>query len=102
MVGEIKKQRYVYYRCTGYRQRCPEPYTREEVLSQLVVEHLGELVIPKPVTDWLRATLSQSDVAERRAREQSLARVQAEHDRLAARLDAMYLDKLDGRISAAF
>lgn len=102
MVGEIKKQRYVYYHCTGYRQRCPEPYTREEVLTTRVIEHLCDLVIPKPVTDWLRAALSQSDVAERRAREQSLARAEAEYDRLAARLEAMYLDKLDGRISAAF
>jgi Recombinase zinc beta ribbon domain len=89
MVGEIKKQRYVYYHCTGYRQRCPEPYTREELLTTRVIAHLGDLVIPKPVTDWLRAALSQSDVAERRAREQSLARAQAEHDRLATRLEAI-------------
>ena len=38
MVGEIKKQRYVYYHCTGYDkqgQRCePSKYVREEVLEQ--------------------------------------------------------------------
>lgn len=34
MVGEIKKTRYVYYRCTGYRGKCGEPYTREEKLEQ--------------------------------------------------------------------
>jgi DNA invertase Pin-like site-specific DNA recombinase len=28
IVGEIKKQRYVYYHCTGYRGRCDEPYVR--------------------------------------------------------------------------
>ena len=31
MVGEVKKGRYVYYHCTGYRGKCPEPYTREEI-----------------------------------------------------------------------
>ena len=33
LVGEIKKGRYVYYHCTGYKGKCPEPYTREEVLA---------------------------------------------------------------------
>src|SRR5713101_7622733 len=32
-VGELKKGRYVYYHCTGNRGKCPEPYTREEILS---------------------------------------------------------------------
>src|SRR5580692_6808301 len=33
MVGEIKKGRYVYYHCTGYKGKCHEPYVREEVLE---------------------------------------------------------------------
>ena len=32
LVGEMKKQKYVYYHCTGYKGKCPEPYTSEEVL----------------------------------------------------------------------
>jgi DNA invertase Pin-like site-specific DNA recombinase len=34
MVGEIKKGRYIYYHCTGFKGKCPEPYTREEVLEE--------------------------------------------------------------------
>jgi Recombinase zinc beta ribbon domain len=34
IVGEIKKQRYVYYYCTGYRGKCGEPYVRQEVIEQ--------------------------------------------------------------------
>jgi predicted metal-binding protein len=33
MVGEIKKRRYIYYHCTGFKGKCPGPYTREEVLA---------------------------------------------------------------------
>ena len=33
MVGEIKKGRYIYYHCTGFKGKCPEPYTREQVLE---------------------------------------------------------------------
>ncbi len=25
LVGELKKQKYVYYHCTGHRGKCPEP-----------------------------------------------------------------------------
>jgi site-specific DNA recombinase len=36
VVGEMKKRRYVYYRCTGNRARCEERdhYVREEVLAE--------------------------------------------------------------------
>ena len=37
-----------------------------------------------------------------RAKEQALASAQAAHDRLSVRLDAMCLDKLDGRITTAY
>jgi len=32
-VGELKKGKYVYYHCTGNRGKCPEPYTRQELLT---------------------------------------------------------------------
>ena len=41
MVGEIKKQRYVYYHCTGYADKCQgnpascrRKYVREEALER--------------------------------------------------------------------
>jgi DNA invertase Pin-like site-specific DNA recombinase len=43
-VGEIKKGRYVYYHCTGYKRKCPEPYTREEVLAERFAGLALELV----------------------------------------------------------
>jgi hypothetical protein len=33
MVGEIKKRRYIYHDCTGFKGKCPGAYTREEVLA---------------------------------------------------------------------
>jgi site-specific DNA recombinase len=46
LVGELKKQKYVYYHCTGNGGKCPEPYTREEVLTDKLANTLEELVIP--------------------------------------------------------
>lgn len=103
LVAEIKKAKYVYYHCTnGRHTNCPEPYTREEALTQELTGVLGEIIVPKAVTDWLRAALQESDVTQTRAREQALQHAQTEYDRLNARIEAMYLDKLDGRITAGF
>ena len=101
LVGEMKKARYVYYHCTGYRGKCPEPYTREETLEQQFAAGLRQLVIPGPILEWLKQELVASDVTERYAREQAQRRDQAELERLQKRLDVLYDDRLDGRIDAS-
>ena len=98
LVGEIKKGRYVYYHCTGYRGRCPERYTREEDLTNPFAERLRELVIGPEILAWLRDELITSDLTEHAARDQALRRYQGELDRLQRRLDTLYDDRLDGRI----
>jgi site-specific DNA recombinase len=98
LVGEIKKGRYVYYHCIGYRGKCPEPYTREEKLAKRFAGQLRALVIPSAVLEWLREAVVASDVTERSARAQAVHRYEMELDRLQARLDVLYDDRLDGRI----
>ena len=43
-----------------------------------------------------------SSISQTKAREQALQHAQQEHERLNTRIEAMYLDKLDGRITTAF
>src|SRR5262249_17767791 len=52
MVGELKKGKYVYYHCTGYKGKCPEPYTREEVLEGKFTELLKGLSFSEEVLAW--------------------------------------------------
>ncbi len=42
MTAEIKKGKYVYYRCTGFKGRCGNAYVREERLAEL----LGDVIAP--------------------------------------------------------
>jgi site-specific DNA recombinase len=102
LVGEIKKGRYVYYHCTGNRGKCPEAYTRQEVLTGAFASILQELVIPRAVLEWLGDAVLESDRTEQAAREQTIKRLQGRHDQIQARIDTMYLDKLDGRITQDF
>jgi site-specific DNA recombinase len=34
LVGELKKDRYIYYHCTGSKGKYAEPYVREEIISE--------------------------------------------------------------------
>jgi site-specific DNA recombinase len=102
MVGELKKGRYVYYHCTGFKQKCPEPYVRQEVLEAKYSSLLGKLKFEDEVMAWLRKALRESHADEKKEHEDAIARLRAEYGRLQHRIHAIYLDKLDGRIDNAF
>jgi site-specific DNA recombinase len=93
---------YVYYHCTGNKGRCPERYTREEVIVAQFTEQLRRLRFDPPVLEWITSALRQSHQDERRFHDQAITRLQAEYVQLQHRLDTMYVDKLDGTISAAY
>ena len=109
VVGEIKKQRYVYYHCTGYADKCQgnvdscrRKYVREEALEAQFTDLLGRLRIDVEVMEWIRDALHASHADQRREHGNAILRHQAEHKRLDDRIHAMYVDKLDGLVDAAF
>jgi len=102
LVGEIRKGRYVYYHCTAYKGKCPEPYTREEVLEERFGDVLRDLAFDDDVMKWVTEALRQSHRDEKQFREQAVGRLQAEDTKLQDRLDKMYEDKLDGVVSTEF
>ena len=75
---------------------------REEVLEQKFTELLGQLRFDDEVLEWVRESLHASHADERREHEEAIKRLQGEHKRLGDRINAMYLDKLDGRVDSAF
>jgi site-specific DNA recombinase len=102
MVGEIKKGRYVYYHCTGYKGKCPEPYTREEVLEKGFTNVLQGISFSTEVLAWVTTALRESHLDEKQFHDEAISKLQREHGRLQDRIDAMYTDKLDGRIDNVF
>lgn len=63
---------------------------------------LDKLHFDEEVLDWARDALKASHADERKEQEQAIQRCQKEYKRLEGRLQAIYLDKLDGRIESAF
>jgi site-specific DNA recombinase len=109
VVGEIKKERYVYYHCTGYADKCHgnpafcrRKYVREEALEARFTELLGRLRFDDDVLEWVRSALHSSHADERREHEEAIKRLEVEARRLSDRIHAMYVDKLDGLVDTAF
>jgi len=102
LVGEIKKQKYIYYHCTGFKGKCGEPYVREEALAERFTHLLSQLRIDESVFTMIRTALHESLVDESREQRQAIEKLRAEADRLQKRIEAMYADKLDGQIGEGF
>lgn len=74
LVAELKKQKYTYYHCTGYKDKCEEPYVREEVLE----EQFGKVIQSPPFApetlDWITSALNQSHQDEKQFHDDSIER----------------------------
>jgi hypothetical protein len=102
MVGEVKKGKYVYYHCTGYKGKCGEPYVRQEALEECLQQALERLEFGDGVLGWLTTGLRESHADEQKEHQEAIDRLQVEYDRLQSRIHAIYIDKLDGRIDNHF
>ncbi|MFZ5452535.1 MAG: zinc ribbon domain-containing protein [Thermodesulfobacteriota bacterium] len=102
LVGEVKKGRYIYYHCTGYRGKCPERYVREEELAEQFGEALRALKLDGEVLSWILTALKGSHKDEKRYHDEIIGNLQKQYSKLQDRLDAMYIDKLDGKIAQEF
>ena len=60
---------------------------------------LRELVIPAGLLTWLQEAVAESDLNERGARDRELKRREEQHRRVQAKLEAIYEDRLESRIS---
>jgi site-specific DNA recombinase len=99
---ELQKGRYIYYRCSHGRGKCPLPYMREQDVAIRLGAVLKGISVPEGVADQIVGSLRSGVDRLERERQRSLA---ALHQRLAAvrtRMDQIYEDKLDGKISEEF
>ncbi len=91
VTAEFKKQKYTYYRCTGYRGKCDLPYFREEVMAERLSQVLQAIRIP----DDVLAQLEESLLSDK-THEETLRKRQAE------RMEQAYVDRLDRKITEEF
>jgi hypothetical protein len=71
-------------------------------VGERFAELLERIRFDDEVLAWVSQALRVSHEDERQHHEDAIRRIQAEYERLQNRIDAMYIDKLDGRVDADF
>ena len=102
VTAELKKNKYVYYRCSGGRGPCELPRFREEDISEKLGNVLRDVSLPPEVARSIEASLGRQQDEMRKRAAGERARLERELNALHRRMDAAYEDKLNGTISDDF
>ena len=100
--AELQKG-HVYYRCSRYRPCTQKKATREENITRQVLDALGVLKVHWPtVLETLSSTLRQCHAAETAYHERLMREFDKRLKQAKARIDLLYDDRADSRISKEF
>lgn len=60
LTAEIKKEKYVYYHCTGNKGKCEQPYIREEAIETAFETMLKNIHVSEDVKDMILQGMKES------------------------------------------
>ncbi len=103
VVGEVQKG-HSYYRCTHYNTNCTQRrYINEVELEKQLQGLFGGLEVKDGrLVNWIRKALKESHSQEAEYHTKATSELKRQHDTLQKRLDALYDDKLDGKVTQEF
>ena len=101
ITAEVAKGKYTYYHCTQYKTDCGQPWVKEETLADRFSKLTKFLKISDAGVAFVSASLKHSLSEKREWADKAYDAITSEHERLRKRMDAMYEDRLDRRISEA-
>ncbi|MDT8068598.1 MAG: zinc ribbon domain-containing protein [Terriglobia bacterium] len=102
VTAELKKGKYVYYRCSGYHGKCELPRFKEEQISEKLGEVLKNIHIPDEVLEKIENSLEREHARSRNTSAQQRGRLEQQLAAIRRRMDQAYSDKLDGKIPEEF
>jgi DNA invertase Pin-like site-specific DNA recombinase len=100
IIGDIKKSRYIYYRCSHRRGNCSEPYIRQEQFEQLLLKEVTRRIT---ISSWMEEALlhyAEQTIKEAPNGERELIELEKRQRELARRLDILLDLRLDGGINS--
>ena len=102
VTAEFKKQKYTYYRCTGYKGKCDLPRMTEAELGNRLGAILKNIHIPDEALAQIIGALGESQTRMQTATKEQRQKLQQRLSAVRQRIDQAYIDKLDGKISEDF
>jgi len=102
ITAEVQKG-HVYYRCTHYKPCAQRKFVREEKITEQIITALRALkILWPPLLEWLRQVLKDAHEAEKTYHESVMKELTEQLERIKARIDVLYDDRADGRITKDF
>ena len=104
LTAELKKGKYIYYHCTGKRGgNCKSDLIREEKLDEVFLELIDRLPNPdtKLFEEIRKASLEMQEMKSE-YEHTSIEEITKQINRIQNRLDNLYIDKLDKRITQEY
>ena len=103
IIGEIQRG-HNYYHCTHFKTNCAQrKFTREEELEVQISGVFEKLQIKdKKIIEWIRKALKENHSEETEYHNNALTELNRQYALLQQRLDNLYDDKLDGKITGEF
>lgn len=102
LTAELKKNKYIYYHCTGYKGNCKQGYIRQESLEAQFEALLGQIHITDEVQEIVLEAMRESFKEKIEYHNNLVGELEKQIKLLQKRVDQAYLDKLDGKISEEF
>ena len=102
LTAEIKKEKYVYYHCTGSKGKCNQPYLKQEAIGLEFEKLLKSINISKDMQEIILQGLKDSFADKVEYHNNNVEQLEKQMQLLKKRIDQSYLDKLDKRISKDF
>lgn len=94
-----KHKGHIYYHCTQYNGKHGAEWLREEDITAQLSELMAKFEVPEDTLQEILMSLKATQAGKVEFFNGQHAHLTVEYDKQQARIDALYLDKLDGRIT---
>ncbi len=101
MTPDIKKGKYIYYRCTQFKGKCKNS-VKENRLSELFGEVVKRISLSSKAAEGLKAALRESHSDKEEFQRKSIKSLQNRYDRIRGYQEKAYEDRLNGLIDEDF
>ncbi len=102
MTAEIKKGKYIYYRCTGSKGKCAQIYIKQEALDVEFERVLESIHIPEEGHRLIMKGLKENLSEKIEYHNTCVKQIESQIALLQGRIDRAYTDKVDGKICEEF
>jgi len=82
ITAEVKKNKYIYYHCTGYKGNCGNTRITEEDLDKRFAELVRRVEVPSEIAEWIKEALIESHNDERTYHDTQIKSLKVQYKKL--------------------